>query len=92
LITRSIFSFNWNPSSLVRLPETYFSMRLQTSAIPYHASQLYARNVTAFLLHLFRDGTLHTEADDEITRETLVTQAGAIVNPRLREFFALPAP
>jgi NAD(P) transhydrogenase subunit alpha len=62
------------------------------STVPYHASQLYARNVTAFLLHLFRDGTLHTDADDEITRETLVTQAGAIVNPRLREFFALPSP
>ena len=26
------------------------------STVPYHASQMYARNVTAFLLHLFRDG------------------------------------
>jgi NAD(P) transhydrogenase subunit alpha len=59
------------------------------STVPYHASQLYARNVAAFLLHLFRDGKLHTDADDEITRETLVTQGGEIVNPRLREFFAL---
>jgi hypothetical protein len=40
---------------------------------------------------LFRDGKLHTDADDEITRETLVTNGGEIVNPRLREFFALPA-
>jgi NAD(P) transhydrogenase subunit alpha len=61
------------------------------STVPYHASQLYARNVTAFLLHLFRDGKLHTDADDEIARETLVTEGGDIVNPRLREFFALPA-
>ena len=61
------------------------------STVPYHASQLYARNVTAFLLHLFRDGKLHTDADDEIARETLVTEGGEIVNPRLREFFALPA-
>jgi len=59
------------------------------STVPYHASQLYARNVTAFLLHLFRDGKLHSDADDEITRETLVTQGGEIVNPRLREFFGL---
>ena len=57
------------------------------STVPYHASQLYARNVTAFLLHLFRDGKLHTDTDDEITRETLVTKGGEIVNPRLREFF-----
>jgi len=59
------------------------------STVPYHASQLYARNVTAFLLHLFREGKLHTDADDEITRETLLTEGGKIVNPRLREFFAL---
>ena len=59
------------------------------STVPYHASQLYARNAAAFLLHLFRDGKLHTGADDEITRETLVTQGGEIVNPRVREFFGL---
>jgi NAD(P) transhydrogenase subunit alpha len=57
------------------------------STVPYHASQMYARNVTAFLLHLFREGTLHL--DDEIARETLVTQGGQIVNPRVREFLGL---
>ena len=59
------------------------------STVPYHASQLYARNITAFLLHLFRDGKLHADSDDEIARETLVTAGGEIVNPRLREFFQL---
>jgi H+-translocating NAD(P) transhydrogenase subunit alpha len=59
------------------------------SSVPYHASQMYARNVTAFLLHLFRDGRLHAGVDDEIARETLVTQGGEIVNPRVREFFSL---
>ena len=59
------------------------------STVPYHASQLYARNVTAFLLHLFRDGQLHADADDQIVRETLVAQSGEIVNARVREFFAL---
>jgi len=57
------------------------------STVPYHASQMYARNVIAFLLHLFREGTLHL--DDEIARETLITQGGQIVNPRVREFLAL---
>lgn len=60
------------------------------STVPYHASQMYARNVTAFLLHLFRDGKPAAGAGDEIARETLVTRGGEIVNPRLREFFALP--
>jgi H+-translocating NAD(P) transhydrogenase subunit alpha len=43
-------------------------------------------------LHLFRDGKLHTDADDEITRETLVTEGGEIVNRRVREFFGLDPP
>jgi len=59
------------------------------SSVPYHASQLYARNVTAFLVHMFREGTLHL--DDDIARDTLVTQGGEIVNARVREFFSLPA-
>jgi H+-translocating NAD(P) transhydrogenase subunit alpha len=58
--------------------------------VPYHASQMYARNVTAFLLHLVKDGKLQLNLEDEITRETLVTEGGEVVNPRVREFFALP--
>ena len=60
--------------------------------VPYHASQMYARNVTAFLLHLVKDGKLQLNLEDEITRETLVTQGGEVVNPRVREFFGLPLP
>jgi NAD(P) transhydrogenase subunit alpha len=58
--------------------------------VPYHASQMYARNVTAFLLHLVKDGKLQLNLEDEITRETLVTQGGEVVNQRVREFFGLP--
>jgi H+-translocating NAD(P) transhydrogenase subunit alpha len=61
------------------------------STVPYHASQMYARNITAFLLHLFRDGKFHADPDDEIFRETLVTQDGEVGNARVREFFGLPA-
>jgi len=60
------------------------------SGVPYHASQMYARNVTAFLLHLVKNGKLQLDQDDEIIRDTLVTAAGEIVNPRVREFFSLP--
>jgi len=59
--------------------------------VPYHASQMYARNVTAFLLHLVKDGQLQINLEDEITRETLLTRDGEIVNQRVREFFKLPA-
>jgi NAD(P) transhydrogenase subunit alpha len=59
--------------------------------VPYHASQMYARNITAFLLHLAKEGKLQLNLGDEITRETLLTRDGEIVNQRVREFFKLPA-
>jgi len=61
------------------------------SGVPYHASQMYARNVTAFLTHLIKDQKLNLNLQDEIVRETLVTHGGEIVNARVREFFRLPA-
>jgi H+-translocating NAD(P) transhydrogenase subunit alpha len=60
------------------------------SGVPYHASQMYARNVSAFLLHLVKDQKLALNMDDEIVRETLLTRGGEVVNPRVREFFGMP--
>lgn len=60
------------------------------SQVPYHASQMYARNLTAFLTYLAKDGKLQVDSKDEIVRETLLTQDGEIVNPRVREFCKLP--
>ena len=60
------------------------------STVPYHASQMYARNMSAFLLHLVKDGKLRLDLDDEIIRETLLTRRGELVNARVREFFARP--
>jgi NAD(P) transhydrogenase subunit alpha len=53
--------------------------------VPYHASQMYAKNISAFLLHLVHEGRLKLDLEDEITRETLVARDGKIVHPRLRE-------
>jgi NAD(P) transhydrogenase subunit alpha len=61
------------------------------SSVPYHASQMYARNLTAFLTYLVKDGKLQLNDQDEIIRETLVTRDGEIVNARVREFYKLPA-
>ena len=55
------------------------------SSVPYHASQMYSRNLAALLKHLIRDGALTIDLADEITRETLVTHRGEIVNPRVRD-------
>jgi NAD(P) transhydrogenase subunit alpha len=61
------------------------------SSIPFHASQMYSRNLTAFLLNLVKDGKIQFNAADEIHRETLLTRGGDIVNVRVREYLGLPA-
>jgi H+-translocating NAD(P) transhydrogenase subunit alpha len=61
------------------------------STVPYHASQMYARNLATFLVYMVKDGKLQLNLQDEIIRETLVTQNGEIVNARLRESYKLPA-
>jgi H+-translocating NAD(P) transhydrogenase subunit alpha len=61
------------------------------ATVPYHASQMYARNVSSFLLHLVKEGKVQMNLSDEIIRETLVTHDGEVVNNRVREFFSLPA-
>jgi NAD(P) transhydrogenase subunit alpha len=60
------------------------------SSVPYHASQMYARNLTAFILHLLKDAK-GPDWNDPIVRETLLTRGGEIVNPRVREFLGLAA-
>ncbi len=61
------------------------------STIPYNASQMYSRNVTAFLQNLIKDGELRLDRDDPIIRDTLLTHQGEVVNPRVRELLGLPA-
>ena len=55
------------------------------STVPYHASQMYAKNITTFLLHLAnKEGQMNWDLTDEITRETLVTHKGEVVHERVR--------
>ncbi len=55
------------------------------STVPYHASQMYARNVATFLKYLIKDGSLNLDREDEIVRETLITLGGEVVHPRVLE-------
>ena len=61
------------------------------SSVPYHASQMYAKNLTTYLTYMVKEGKLQQNLQDEIIRETLITSGGEIVNARVREFFKLPA-
>jgi H+-translocating NAD(P) transhydrogenase subunit alpha len=60
------------------------------STVPYHASQMYSRNLMTYLLNLVKDGKVRPASEDDIIRETLLTSDGEIVNQRVREFFKLP--
>ena len=57
--------------------------------IPNHASQMYANNISKFLLNMVSEGELKLDLDDEIVRDTLVVNNGEIVNPRIREALGL---
>jgi H+-translocating NAD(P) transhydrogenase subunit alpha len=56
--------------------------------VPYHASQMYSRNIVTFVQHLVKNGQLSFDMEDEITRETLVTRNGEVVHARVRELLA----
>jgi NAD(P) transhydrogenase subunit alpha len=70
---------------------TIYGILNVASTVPYHASQMYAKNVTAFLLNMVKDGKLNLNMNDEIVRDTLLTQGGEVVNARVREFHSMPA-
>jgi len=55
------------------------------STVPYHASQMYAKNITTFLLHLVKDGAVALDPNDEISRDTLIARDGEVVNVRVRQ-------
>jgi NAD(P) transhydrogenase subunit alpha len=50
------------------------------STVPFHASQMYARTVTNYLLHLVKDGQMQPDWNDELTRAPLVTREEQIVH------------
>jgi NAD(P) transhydrogenase subunit alpha len=55
------------------------------SSVAHHASQMYAKNIVTFLLHLRDGGELRLTGDDEIGAETLVCRGGELVHPKVAE-------
>jgi NAD(P) transhydrogenase subunit alpha len=54
------------------------------STLPFHASQMYARTVTNYLTHLLKDGKIHLDLNDELTRGPLVTHQDKIVHEAVK--------
>ncbi|HKQ50289.1 MAG TPA: Re/Si-specific NAD(P)(+) transhydrogenase subunit alpha [Phycisphaerae bacterium] len=61
------------------------------ASVPYHSSQMFSRNLTAFLLNMTKDGRIEFNMEDEIVRDTLVTRDGQVVNARVRQGMGLAA-
>jgi NAD(P) transhydrogenase subunit alpha len=62
------------------------------SEIPFHASQMYAKNLVTFLDHLLEEGALQLDFADEITTGTLIAHDGKLVNERLGGTMPAPPP
>jgi len=62
------------------------------ATVPYHTSQMYAKNVVTFLLHLQKENAIDGDSEDEIVQDTLVTRGGEVLNGRVRDALGLPAP
>jgi H+-translocating NAD(P) transhydrogenase subunit alpha len=58
------------------------------STMPAAASAMYARNISALLLYLVKDGELALDGGDELQAGVIITRDGAVVHPAL----APPAP
>ncbi len=48
--------------------------------VPVHASQMYAKNISTFLLHMIKEGKLELDMEDEIIKEALVSHGGQLVH------------
>lgn len=61
------------------------------ATVPYHASQMYSRNITTFLKYIVKDGALNLPADDEIVRDTQLTRDGEVIHPRVQSLLETSA-
>lgn len=59
------------------------------ATVPFHASQMFAKNVTTFLLNMVREGKLELNMEDEVVAESMVTRDGEITHARVREAMGL---
>ncbi|MBF2045985.1 MAG: Re/Si-specific NAD(P)(+) transhydrogenase subunit alpha [Leptolyngbya sp. IPPAS B-1204] len=60
------------------------------SAMPIHASQMYAKNLLTLVQHLSKDGVLQLDFADEITREACVSHDRTVCNARVQELLGTP--
>ena len=60
------------------------------ATVPYHASQLFSRNMTSFLQLLSKDGQLNLDMNDDVIGPSCVTHQGQVVNSRVAALLGEP--
>jgi NAD(P) transhydrogenase subunit alpha len=59
------------------------------ATIPYHASQLYSRNITNFFLYMVKEGKLSFDTEDPIIKDTLVSKDGDFIDGKIKNVLDL---
>ncbi len=62
------------------------------ASMPAGASAFYARNISALLLGMVKDGNLNLDFEDEVTRSTVISQGGAVVSEAVKKLLEPAAP
>jgi NAD(P) transhydrogenase subunit alpha len=62
------------------------------ASMPAGASAFYARNISALLLGMVKDGALRLDFEDEVTRSTVITHGGAILSEPVKKLLEPAAP
>lgn len=58
------------------------------SSMPDHASQMYSKNISNILFHLYNNQQFQLDLKDEITREALITHKGEVMHQATKEALA----
>ncbi len=62
------------------------------ASMPAGASAFYARNISTLLLGMVKDGALHLDFEDEVTRSTVVSQGGVLLSEAVKKLLEPAAP
>jgi len=69
---------------------TIFAPLNLAATVPYHASQLFSRNMTSFLQLLSKDGQVNIDMNDDVVGPSCVTHQGQVVNQRVASLLGEP--
>jgi NAD(P) transhydrogenase subunit alpha len=62
------------------------------ASMPVGSSAFYARNISALLLGMVKDGELNLDFEDEVTKATVITHGGAVVQEATKKLLEPAAP